>query len=39
MQVSSGGMRGVWHRHNMLTKHERLLGLEKSTAERKIAIS
>ncbi|MEO1065761.1 MAG: IS481 family transposase [Pseudomonadota bacterium] len=31
--VSSGGVRGVWQRHNLLTKHERLLRLEKTTAE------
>ena len=34
LQVSSGGVRGVWQRHNLLTKHERLLRLEKATAER-----
>lgn len=39
VQVSSGGVRGVWQRHNLLTKHERLLRLEKSTAERKIELS
>jgi hypothetical protein len=36
--VSSGGVRGVWQRHNLLTKHERLLRLEKATAERKIEL-
>ena len=30
LQVSAGGMRGVWQRHDLLTKHERLLRLEKS---------
>ena len=39
VQVSSGGVRGVWQRHNLLTKHERLLRLEKSTADRKIELS
>ena len=39
MQVSAGGVRGVWQRHNLLTKHERLLRLEKSTAERKLELS
>ena len=39
IQVSSGGVRGVWQRHNLLTKHERLLRLEKSTAERKLTLS
>jgi len=38
LSVSSGGVRGVWQRHNLLTKHERLLRLEKSTAERKIEL-
>jgi transposase InsO family protein len=38
LQVSSGGVRGVWARHNLLTKHERLLRLEKATAERKIEL-
>ena len=39
LQVSSGGVRGVWMRHKLLTKHERLLRLEKTTAERKIELS
>jgi hypothetical protein len=30
IQVSSGGVRGVWQRHGLLTKHDRLLRLEKS---------
>jgi transposase InsO family protein len=38
LSVSSGGVRGVWQRHNLLTKHDRLLRLEKSTAERKIEL-
>jgi transposase InsO family protein len=38
VQVSSGGVRGVWQRHNLLTKHERLLRLERATAERKIEL-
>ena len=29
INVSSGGVRGVWKRHNLLTKHQRLLRLEK----------
>lgn len=33
LQVSAGGVRGVWQRHNLLTKHDRLLRLEKQTAE------
>lgn len=39
VQVSSGGVRGVWSRQGLLTKHERLLRLERSTAERKIELS
>src|SRR5690606_14173921 len=39
LQVSAGGVRGVWQRHGLLTKHERLLRLEKATAEQKIALS
>lgn len=39
VQVSSGGVRGVWSRHGLLTKQERLLRLEKATAERKIDLS
>jgi hypothetical protein len=39
IQVSSGGVRGVWQRNNLMTKHERLLRLEKTTAERKIELS
>ena len=39
VQVSSGGVRGVWSRHGLLTKPERLLRLEKATAERKIELS
>jgi hypothetical protein len=33
VQVSADGVRGVWSRHDLLTKHERLLRLEKATAE------
>ena len=39
IQVSSGGVRGVWQRHALLTKHDRLLRLEKATAERKLTLS
>ena len=39
VQVSAGGVRGVWSRHNLLTKHERLLRLEKATAERKVELT
>ena len=39
IQVSAGGIRGVWMRHGLLTKHERLLRLEKATAERRLELS
>ena len=39
VQVSSGGVRGVWSRHELLTKHQRLLRLEKTVAERRIELS
>jgi transposase InsO family protein len=39
IQVSSGGVRGVWMRNGLLTKHERLLRLEKTTGERKVELS
>lgn len=39
IQVSAGGIRGVWMRHGLLTKHERLLRLEKVTAERRLELS
>lgn len=39
IQVSAGGIRGVWQRNGLLTKHERLLRLEQATAERKIELT
>jgi len=39
VQVSAGGVRGVWQRHDLMTKHERLLRLEKATAERKLELT
>src|SRR5215470_6974822 len=39
IQVSAGGVRGVWQRHALLTKHNRLLRLEKATAERQLTLS
>jgi transposase InsO family protein len=39
IQVSSGGVRGVWQRNGLLTKHERLLRLEKETGTRRIELS
>ena len=38
-QVSSGGVRGVWSRHKLLTKHERLLRLENHVARRRIELT
>lgn len=37
--VSSGGVRGVWSRHNLLTRHERLLRLEKHVSGQDIKLS
>ena len=39
VQVSSTGVRGVWGRHDLLTRHERLLRLERATREQKIELS
>ncbi len=39
VQVSSGDFRGVWSRHNLTTKHERLLNLEQTVAKRRIKLS
>jgi transposase InsO family protein len=39
VQVSAGGVRGVWSRHDLLTKHERLSRLEQATAERSIELT
>ncbi|MDX9860733.1 MAG: IS481 family transposase [Rhodospirillales bacterium] len=39
IQVSPGGVRGVWSRHSLLTRHERLLRLEKHVGGRKIELS
>lgn len=39
IQVSSGGVRGVWSRHEMLTKHNRLLRLEKTVREQNFELS
>jgi molybdenum-dependent DNA-binding transcriptional regulator ModE len=38
-QVSSGGVRGVWSRHNLLTKHERLLRLEEHTRGKQVELT
>ena len=39
VQVSSGGVRGVWSRHQLLTKHERLLRLERTVAEQQMQLT
>jgi len=39
IQVSSGGVRGVWSRHNLLSKHDRLLRLEKSAREQSLELT
>jgi transposase InsO family protein len=39
VQVSSTGVRGVWGRHNLLTKHERLLRLEETARKRKLSLT
>ncbi len=37
--VSSGGVRGVWSRHKLLSKHQRLLKLEEYHRETKIELT
>jgi transposase InsO family protein len=39
VQVSAGGVRGVWSRHNLLTRHERLMRLEKDAREQKLELT
>lgn len=39
VQVSSGGVRGVWGRHDLLTKDKRLLRLEKAAADRSFELT
>lgn len=39
IHVSSGGVRGVWSRHNLLSKHDRLLRFEKHVRDRKIKLT
>ena len=39
VQVSSGGVRGVWSRHKLLYRHQRLLRLEEHVRKRKIKLS
>jgi hypothetical protein len=39
VQVGSGGVRGVWSRHSLLTKTDRLLPLENTVRDRRIELS
>lgn len=39
VQISSTGVRGVWLRHGLLSKHERLLRLERAVREDKFTIT
>lgn len=38
VNVSSGGVRGVWSRHELLSKHDRLLRLEREHRSQSIAL-
>lgn len=37
--VGSGGVRGVWSRHGLLSRHQRLMRLERETGERRIELN
>jgi len=37
--VSSGGVRGVWSRHKLLSKHDRLLRFEEHVRKRKLKLT
>jgi len=39
IQVSSGGVRGVWIRHDLLSRHSRLLRLERTVREQNLPLS
>lgn len=39
IHVSAGGVRGVWKRHDLLTKHQRLLRLEKHVQGKEIKLT
>ena len=39
VHIGSGAVRGVWQRHNLLSKHQRLLRLEKHAQETGMALS
>ncbi len=37
--VSAGGVRGVWSRHDLLSRHDRLLRLEREQQDRAVTLS
>lgn len=39
IQVSTSGIRGVWTRHDLVTKQDRLLNLEQTVREQKLELS
>ncbi|RZU48107.1 winged helix-turn helix protein [Fluviicoccus keumensis] len=39
VSVSSTGVRGVWSRHELLSRHQRLLRLEKTVREQKLELN
>jgi len=39
IQVSSGGVRGVWSRHNLLSRFDRLLRLEEHAGRKKMTLT
>jgi transposase InsO family protein len=39
IQVSSGGVRGVWSRHNLLSRFDRLLRLEEYAGRKKMTLT
>lgn len=39
VNVSAGGVRGVWQRHDLLSKHDHLLRLEKTHREQTIELN
>lgn len=39
VMVSAGGVRGVWSRHDLLSKHERLLRLERAQREQALELN
>lgn len=38
-RISSGGVRGVWQRHNLLSRHQRLMRLEQHYREKKMQLT